>query len=169
MGIYDPRYNRKETLTPGSGGSGTIDGSDMSRILPRQVSTGTLRGTQNVGYGATKIDGSNNRITLGDIVLDGNTSTINIGDNIILDGKDNSITVTSDDGSQIGFGPIPGYPGEFGLFSIDMSGNLIMKIVNGTWYVFRVDKTNVMQSGILPDKSAGWAVAASGYNVSQGY
>ncbi len=35
-----------------------------NRIRPRQVGSGSTRGTQTVGYGKTKIDGSNNRITV---------------------------------------------------------------------------------------------------------
>lgn len=117
------------------------DSSDQSRILPRQISSGSTRGTQIVGYGNTLIDGTNNRITIG-----------------------------TPDGGTIGFGAIPGsLTNEFGFFSEDSAGNLIMKIVNGTWYVFRSDDTNVMQSGILPDGTAGWAVAAPGYEVADGF
>lgn len=36
----------------------------FTRTLPRQLSTGSTRGTQNVGYGGVAIDGSNNRISV---------------------------------------------------------------------------------------------------------
>ncbi len=119
-----------------------IPTSDMGRVLPRQLSTGSTRGTQTVGYGTTKIDGSNNRITIG-----------------------------APDGSTIGMGSIPGSAtNEYGFFSLDTAGKLIMKIVNGTWYVN--DPTaglNVMQSGVLPDSSIGWAVASEDQNVADGF
>lgn len=106
-----------------------------------KLQTGNTRGTQTVGYGNTKIDGANNRITIG-----------------------------TPDGGTIGFGAIPGSTTqEFGFFSEDSTGKLIMKIVNGTWYVYRPDGTNVMQSGILPDATAGWAVASSGNQVADGF
>jgi len=144
-------------VTPGSGSGGDLPNSNISRVLPRQLSTGTMRGTQTVGYGNTKIDGSNNRIT--------------IGDSIVLDGDNDTITVTNDTGSTLGVGAIPGTnPVEFGFFSTDDNGKLIMKIVNGTWYTYNItDDTNVMQAGVLPDASYGWAVAAEGNNVADGY
>lgn len=42
----------------------SIAEASFDRVLPRQVSTGSTRGTQTVGYGGVKIDGSNNRIDL---------------------------------------------------------------------------------------------------------
>lgn len=118
-----------------------LSSSDISRVLPRQLSTGTLRGTQSVGYGNTKIDGSNNRITIG-----------------------------TPDGGQIGMGAIPGSTSnEYGFFALDVNGNVIMKIVGGTWFVDNpTQNLNVMQSGVLPDGNIGWAVAAPGYNVVDG-
>lgn len=139
---YNPKNTGKTYRTPGQGSAARLGGSDLSRVLPRQISTGSTRGTQTVGYGNTKIDGSNNRITIG-----------------------------TPDGGTLGFGSIPGSTtDEFGFFSTDSDGNLIMKIVDGTWYVYRPeDDTNVMQSGILPDGEAGWAVAADGYEVADGF
>lgn len=120
-----------------------IGDGEMQRILPRQLSTGSTRGTQTVGYGNTKIDGSNNRITI----------------------------VNPNDNSSVGMGAIPGSTtGEYGFFSTDRSGKIIMKIVLGTWFVNDPGTDlNVMQSGILPDDSIGWAVAAEGKNVSDGF
>lgn len=48
---------------------------EESRIKPRLTSTGPTRGTQSVGYGKIKIDGSNDKITLTD-----NESVLTIGD-----------------------------------------------------------------------------------------
>lgn len=119
------------------------EGNPSAQFLtPYKLATGTMRGTQVVGTGP-KIDSANNRILLTNPV----------------------------DGSQIGIGTIPGSAtNEFGFFSLDSSGNLIMKIVNGTWYIYDPGHSNVniMQSGKLPDSTYGWAVAASGKNVSDG-
>lgn len=52
----------------------------------------------------------------------------------------------------------------------DSSAYTLFTMNGATWYWY--DKTtgkNVMQVGLLPDGTYGWAVAASGYNVSQGY
>lgn len=80
---FSPTNGGKMFITPGSGTDAFSTSSDISRILPRQLSTGSTRGTQAVGYGQTKIDGSNNRITLGSgIILDGDSETISISDSI---------------------------------------------------------------------------------------
>lgn len=47
----------------------------IGRVLPRQISSGATRGTQNIGYGSVKIDGSNNRIT-----VDVSNTNVTIGD-----------------------------------------------------------------------------------------
>jgi hypothetical protein len=65
---FTPSNGGKSILTPGSGGDAFSTESNISRMLPRQLSTGSTRGTQTVGYGNVKIDGSNNTITLGDAV-----------------------------------------------------------------------------------------------------
>lgn len=117
-------------------------GGSADFMLPYKMNSGTMRGTQNVGTGP-KIDSANNRITL----------------------------TNSVDGSSVGIGTIPGSTtNEFGFFSLDSSGNVVMKIVNGTWYVYDLSSgKNVMQTGKLPDSTYGWAVAASGKNVSEGF
>lgn len=71
---FTPSNGGSQIVTPGSGGDSFSTGSDISRVLPRQLSTGSTRGTQTVGYGNVQIDGSNNRITLGDTL--GNDMTI---------------------------------------------------------------------------------------------
>lgn len=109
-----------------------------------KLQTGNTRGTQTVGFGGAKIDGANNRFIV--------TNTV--------------------DGTSIGMGVIPGSTtNEFGFFSLDDEGNVIMKIVNGTRYIYNPqdDFNNVMQDGLLPDGSGGWAVAAEGENVDDGF
>lgn len=158
---YDPKQSGDKIVTPGSNSAGNLAQSDISRTLPRQISTGTMRGTQNVGYGTAKIDGSNNRITVG-----------------------------APDGSTVGLGSIPNSTtNEFGFFTVngagnvtykvvggiqyfyDDAGNLIQKIMAGTTYVYDPvnNDVNVMQEGLLPDGTYGWAVAAPGKNVADGY
>lgn len=94
-----------------------VGSGQTARILPRQLSTGSTRGTQTVGYGDTKIDGSNNVIT--------------VGDSIKLDGNNGVISVTDNDGSQVGMGSIPDTD-QFGFSSTNSQGQVIMTIVNGT-------------------------------------
>lgn len=153
---YTPGTGSK-IITPGTGSDGSLAGSDLSRSLPRQISTGSTRGTQTVGYGATKIDGTNN--------------TISIGSSILLDGNNEVIQVTSDDGSIVGLGKIPDNSGQFGFFSLDTNGNLIMKIVNGTKYVYDPANgfVNVTQDGLLPNGIGGFVAAKPGIDVNAAF
>lgn len=74
------------------------------RIIPRQMVSGSTRGTQIVGYGKTKIDGSKNVITVG-----------------------------SDDGT-VGMGTLPVEVGTGnGFFGQDSSGNLLYTVDGSTW------------------------------------
>lgn len=43
---YTPNARKNKLVNPGSNKEGTLSKSDISRILPRQISTGTMRGTQ---------------------------------------------------------------------------------------------------------------------------
>lgn len=140
MEEYSSRKPKDGIYTPGSGNGSQMPSSDQSRIIPRQLSTGTLRGTQSVGYGNTKIDSSNNRITF-----------------------------SAADGSVVGMGAIPGSTtNEYGFFSLDTSGKLIMKIVNGTKYVYdpQNNYVNITQDGLLPDGSGGFVAAKPGVDVT---
>lgn len=142
--IYKSRNSRGgNIITPGDGDAGSLAGSDMSRVLPRQLSTGSTRGVQTVGYGDTKIDGSNNRITIG-----------------------------TPDGGQIGMGSIPGSTtNEYGFFALDSTGAIVWKQVGPTTYVYNPQDgyVNVTQGGILPDSSGGFVVAKPGQNVADAY
>lgn len=108
-----------------------------------KLQTGNTRGTQTVGYGNTKIDGANNRI----------------------------IIENPADGSSIGLGSIPGTASDFGFFSLDSKGKLVMKIVLGTKYVYDPanNYVNVTQDGILPDGSGGFVAAKPGINVADAF
>src|SRR5829696_8259403 len=56
--------------------------AEQQRLYPRNIATGTMRGTQTVDYGKTKIDGANNRFLIagddGDIQL-GNLDDGSVG------------------------------------------------------------------------------------------
>jgi hypothetical protein len=156
--VYSSKRRGSSITTPGTDTNAVFTTADLSRVLPRQLSTGSTRGTQTVGYGTAKLDGSNNRITVG-----------------------------TPDGGTIGMGSIPGSAtNEYGFFTLNSSGNvtysvvggvqyfydddgnLIQKVDAGTTYVYNPADSynNVMQSGLLPDGSGGLAVAKTGYNVS---
>lgn len=125
--------------------------SDLSqdRLFPRQVGTGIMRGTQGVGtVGGVNIDSSGNRITVGNITLDGTTGTV---------------STSNTDGSKVGLGIIPGSTNEFGFFATDQDGTLVMKVVNGTLYTYNVDTgDNVIQIGKLTNGEYGGAFAKDG-------
>jgi hypothetical protein len=137
--IYQPSSKNGSMASVPSTSGGSLPADDLSRVLPRQLSTGTTRGTQNVGYGSAKIDGTNNRITVG-----------------------------GQDGGSVGMGSIPGSAtNENGFFSLDAQGKLIMKIVGGTKYVYDPsnDYKNITQDGLLPDGTGGFVAAKPGVNV----
>lgn len=109
-----------------------------------KLQTGNTRGTQTVGYGNAKIDGANNRITV----------------------------TNPADGSSVGMGLIPGSTtNEYGFFSLDSHGKLVMKIVLGTKYVYDPANSyvNVTQDGILPDGTGGFVAAKPGINVKDAF
>jgi hypothetical protein len=112
-------------------------------MFPYKLASGIMQGNQGVGFGGVQIDSDNNRILI----------------------------KNSADGSSIGMGVIPGTQNEFGFFSLSTDGKLIMKIVNGTKYTYNPDDSfhNVMQDGLLPDGSGGWAVAKTGQDVQDAF
>lgn len=84
-----------------------IESVVFSRVHPRQMSTGMLRGEQNVGHNGAKIDSANNRIIL-----------------------------TNTDGSQTGFGLVPDDSGDFGFFNVNSNGKILQKFVGGSSYYY---------------------------------
>lgn len=156
---YNPKNTGSMVRTPGSGRLPELDQSNQSRMLPRQVSTGAMRGTQLVGALGAKIDSSNNRIVL-----------------------------SAPDGSGAGIGAIPGSANEVGLFTLNPQGVVTYKVVNGVSYyyddngnllleirngtLFFHDKTteiNYMTLGILPNGVTGLAGANTGFSVEDGF
>lgn len=142
---------RSKVISPGmSVSSKSVGDLVQSRVLPRQVSTGIMRGTQGVGTGGVKIDSANNRITLGSIILDGNTNTI---------------TVENDDGSTVGLGPIPD-TSDFGFFATDTEGNVVQKIVGPTRTINDIENgVGRILDGKLPDDTYGTVMAKEGIEV----
>jgi hypothetical protein len=60
--------------------------------------------------------------------------------------------------------------GTLGMSITDSSGFELFKLNGETWFWYdKNNKVNVMQVGQLPDKNYGWAVAATGKNVSDGF
>ena len=119
-------------------GSGA-ESTGLHLTNPDSMLSGVLRGTQSVGFGSAKIDGANNRITIG-----------------------------APDGSSVGIGSIPNsLTSEYGFFALDTTGNLIMKIVGGTIYTYdAVTKINTSQYGKLPDGTTNLVIAKTGNNVA---
>lgn len=116
-----------------------LDASDISRVLPRQLSTGSTRGTQTVGYGDTKIDGSNNTIT--------------VGSSIFLDGNNSVITVSNTASGENGLGELPDNSNDSGFFQTDSTGTIIYKLVNGSTYIYNSSDgyVNTILIGFAPD------------------
>ncbi len=145
-----------------------LGSSDLSRVLPRQISTGNQRGTQNITGKITVTNPVTGEI---DIAIDGTTGTINVGSGaIVIDGPNNAVTVTNDDNSKVEMGLIPDGSGDFGFFALDTSGYLLYKIVGSTQYWY--DKTyglNNIQMGLLPDGSYGLAIAKPGNSVASAF
>lgn len=115
-----------------------IRGSDLSRVLARQNSTGFTRGSLMVGQGGINIDGANNTISI----------TSSIGTN--------------------GIGVIPDVSNENGFFQTDQSNILIYKVVSGSTYLYNKTDNYVNSTlfGFAPDDGRpGLWFAKRGFNV----
>lgn len=87
--------------------------------------------------------------------------------NIKISGKDQRMTITTTDGSSVGLGTIPGDAGNLGFFSLNATGQVIQKIILGTWYVNKpTTAENFLQSGILPDGTGGFVITKDGSSVA---
>lgn len=154
----------------------------ISRVLPRYVSTGSTRGTQTVGYGNVQIDGSNNRITLGQSTTNGAVgATIVVGQqsststqtgvsssSLASNNQGFGLSVTDINGNTLAIGILS--DGTLGMSITDPSGFLLFKLNGQTWFWYdKNHNVNVMQVGLKPDTTYGFATAAVGDNVSQGY
>lgn len=137
--IVNPGNSSYSLPTPGHVSVGNVPSMSMERTLPRQLSTGSTRGTQTVGYGLTKIDGSNN--------------TIRVGDSIFLDGNNGILTVGTSKTGQQGLGDIPNTVNQSGFFQTDITGVVVYKLINGTTYVYNAQDNyvNTILIGFAPN------------------
>lgn len=120
-------------------------------MFPYRLASGVMSGVQGVGFGGVNIDSNNNRITVGNIVLDGNTNTI---------------YTEHTDSSKVGIGIIPDTTNEFGFFSTDSDGTLLIKIVGGTIYTYHPDTgVNIVQISKLTNGRYGAAFAKDGEDL----
>lgn len=150
---FSPSNGGKMFITPGSGSDAFSTASNISRVLPRQMSTGSTRGTQTVGYGQTKIDGSNNRITLGSgIVLDGDNETISISDSrtdVLTLGKytDSTFNFRVLDANGIGLAQFGQFPG--GLIALKVAqANIEVSTATDSQLTFNSSKSfTIAKSG----------------------
>lgn len=162
MGPADtPISNTYPTVSYGSAGS-----NSAGFTQPYKQNSGVTRGTQIIA----NTDGS--KVTLGKIA---NTNSFGIA---FYDPNGNLLstmvgaTTTEYDASgnmRVANGLLS--TGEYGTAYYDTSGNLIQKIVGGTtsYYDPVNGNVNVMIEGKKPDATYGFAVAATGKNVADGY
>lgn len=173
-----------DNIIPGSGiqtvsqnyiTAGAMPYDSTDRTFSRQLLSGNMRGNQNITGTLTITSPTTNQPI---ITIDGTTGVINIGNSSTTSSgtstgtssAEGAFIVTNTDGSTVGMGAIPDNSGDFGFFAQDGSGNLLYKIVGSTIYVYDVtNDTNVMQVMKLPDGTYGWAVAATGSNVVDGF
>lgn len=115
-------------------------------LAPYKLASGSLRGTQIVGFGGVKIDGANNRITLGSTTkASGEVQEAVVGKLNANSTTDQSfgLKVFDASGAYISIGILP--DGFLGIQLVDKNGN------------------EVMRSGYLPVSGLyGWATATSG-------
>ncbi len=87
---------------------------------------------------------------------------IRIGGNksILIDGKNQRVTVQSSSGDSVGMGIVPG-SSEFGFFSLNASGDLVIKIVGGAlrFYDVKNEKANKLRLGEMPDGTFNLVIA----------
>lgn len=145
--ITDPQTQSSDTGVDAYMGAvpeASLGNTDYNqRLYPRQLSTGSLRGTQTVGYGGVKIDGSNDQITIGSTTnSQGQSQETIIGQLNPANTQDQSfgIKVIDAAGGQLLIGILP--DGNLGMQILDASGN------------------EVMRTGYLPVSGVyGWATA----------
>lgn len=69
-------------------------------------------------------------------------------ENVLIDGKNQRISITQTDGSSVGIGSIPGTT-SFGFYATDTSGNVITKAIGGSITVTNTDGSTV-GLGLIP-------------------
>lgn len=161
----NPEVITHDSIQPGEG----IAGGETPRIFPRQNLSGSQRGIWTITGQIIVTNPSNN---IQDIILDGSTGSITIGQTTTTNTISNGINVVNTDGSRVGMGAIPDGSGDFGFYAQDGAGNLLYKIVGSTQYVYDITQTphtNVMQIMKLPNGTYGEAIAKIGENVADAF
>jgi len=132
---------KRQSPTPEHVSRPDLVGGNMGRVYARQTSTSFTRGTQPIGQGGSAIDGGNNRI-----VIQSTTGTVD------------------------GIGNIPNSDNSYGFFTLDASGKVVMKIVNGTQYTYNANDSynNSEINGFAPDDGRpGIWFAKPGYSCEE--
>lgn len=96
--IVQPAGSSYSLPQPTTSNIGDIPKMSLDRQLPRQISTGGLRGTQMVGGNNVLIDSSNNRISIGKLPNIQNQYAVNLTDQglNITDGVTTFLSITKD-------------------------------------------------------------------------
>lgn len=77
-------------------------------------------------------------------------------------------TFYAENGSSISFGNLT--DGTLGMEVKDSNGNMLFKMDGQTWFWYDISTgKNIMQAGLLPDGSYGWAVVPPGNDISQAF
>lgn len=56
-----------------------------------------------------------------------------------------------------------------GMQVVGAGGNILFEMDGQTWYWFDTNGNNIMQVGLLPDGTYGWAVATPGNSVAEAF
>lgn len=97
-----------------------------------------------------------------------NVNVNNANDNQLIFKNDFTTQTFFTDTGSLSFGTISN--NQLGMQITDSSGFVLFTMTGNTWNWY--DKTtgkNVMQVGLLPDGTYGWAIAKPGKNVSEGF
>ena len=158
--------------------NGSVPQFNTPVVLGRQLSSSSINGVMNVGYGNVQINGTTNSIniyglsgsqsiSLGALTTSSNQTGV-AANSISTSSTGFGFNVTDANGNSINFGTLA--DGTFGFNITDSSGFVLFELNASTWKWFDKNyNVNVMQVGELPDSSYGWAVATQGNNVSQAF
>lgn len=95
----------------------------------------------------------------------GKPQSTSLDGTINIDRGNNRIVITNTDGTALMLGAL--VDGTFGIAILDADQFELYKMNGQTWFWYdKVNDTNVMQAGLLPDGTYGWVVAKQGFNVA---
>lgn len=133
-------------------------------LVPHKIISGSLPGATEIRIGGSesiKISGKNQNIT------------ITTEDGTIIFGRrpDGSLAleVENDDGTTTGIGVVPGTT-ELGFYTTDTAGNVVQKIVGATRTINDItNDVRVIVDGLLPDDTYGFVAAKQGQDVGDAF